>query len=406
MGIVIRRATLRGESGPKDVKIEGDRIVEIGDRIHGSAEREIDATGRLVTPGLVNPHLHLDKVLTGHLVNPSNTLEEALKANRDYLTKYSVDEVKNRVRGVLESAILHGTTALRAFVDVDKACGVSAVQAMLDMKREYREAIDLQITPFVYDYRVKGNEELLIKAAEMGSDVIGGVVFLLDNGMSEEECKDYVDRTFSIAKRFDLDVHMLVDDQEDPNSHLLEYYAIKTIREGFQGRTTASHAEGLSVVNDIYASKVISLVKSAGMSICANGHVNLGRDDIVLSRGNTRVREFMEAGVNVTSGQDDVDDFYYPFGIPDMLEIAFMASHLARLITPEGLEIALDMVTINGAKALRLKDYGLRVGAKADLVVLNAPTVRDALRLRPDRVVIKNGRVVAESRMEQKLFLR
>ncbi len=406
MGIVIRKGVLRGETRPKDIRIDGDRIVEIADRVSAIDLKEIEADGKLIIPGLVNPHLHLDKVLTGHLVKPSRTLEEALKANRDYLTNYSVYEVKSRVRGVLESAILHGTTALRAFVDVDKVCGVSGVQAILDLKKEYIASIDLQITPFVYDYRVKGSEELLVKAAEMGSDVIGGVIFLLENGMSEEECRNYVDRTFSIAKRFDLDVHMLVDDQEDPNSHLLEYYANKTIREGFQGRTTASHAEALSVVNDIYASKVIKLVKSAGMSICANGHVNLGRDDIVLSRGNTRVREFMDAGVNVTTGQDDVDDFYYPFGIPDMLEVAFMASHLARLITPEGLDATLDMVTINAAKALRLKDYGLRVGAKANLVVLDARTVRDALRLRPGRTVIKNGRVVAESRMDQKLFLR
>lgn len=398
---LIRSARIRENTSLKDISIEGERIAAIEDRVRGGADSEINAEGNLVTSGLVNPHLHLDKVLTGDLVEPSLTLEEAIRANIDYYSKYNKEEIKSRGRKAIETAILYGTTAVRAFVDVDRRCGLKGVEAMLELKNDCEKAIDIQVTPFIRDYREKEDEELLIKAMKMKCDVVGGQVFLLSNGMPEEQCREYIDKTFEIAKQFKVDIHVLVDDQEDPNSHLLEYTAVKTIQDKYQGHVTASHAEALSVANDVYADKVVRLAKNADMSICANGHVNLGREDIVLTRGNTRVEEFLRAGVNVTCGQDDINDFYYPFGKGDMLEVAFLASHIARLTSPSGLEIAYNMVTTNAAKAIGLNDYGLRVGAKADLVILGVNSIKDALRLQPDRTVIKNGNLVARTRTER-----
>jgi cytosine deaminase len=182
------------------------------------------------------------------------------------------------------------------------------------------------------------------------------------------------------------------------------------MREGFHGRVAASHCGAMAAYNDVYAAKVIDMIATAGVTISVNAHINLvcsaRIDREPRRRGIARVKEMLARGVNVISSQDDVDDPYYPFGKPDQLEVALMMAHTAQLTLPHELEQVMDMVTVNAARAARLADYGITPGNKADLVVVGAPTVREALRLQPHRThVIKNGIEVARSEVKEELLI-
>jgi len=201
---------------------------------------------------------------------------------------------------------------------------------------------------------------------------------------------------------------MLVDDTDDPNSRSLEYLAWKTLREGFHGRVTASHCGAMAAYNDVYAAKVIDMVARAGITISVNAHINLvcsGRiDREPKRRGIARVKELLARGVNVVSAQDDVNDPYYPFGKPDQLEVALLMAHTAQLTQPHELEQVWDMVTDNAARAARLDGYGIAPGRRADLVVIDAPSVHEALRTQPPRRhVINDGHEVARATLLREL---
>ena len=202
---------------------------------------------------------------------------------------------------------------------------------------------------------------------------------------------------------------MLVDDTDDPNSRSLEYLAVKTMREGFQGRVAASHCGAMGSYNDVYAAKIVDMVATAGITISVNAHINLvcsaRIDREPRRRGIARVKELLARGANVVSSQDDVNDPYYPFGKPDPLECASMMAHVAQLTLPHELEQVMDMITVNSARAARVADYGIAPGKRADLVVVGAPSLHEALRLQPPRLhVFKAGREVARSSITQQLL--
>lgn len=403
MDIVIRNARLRGEYQLQDVGVEGDRIVAVGVDIGGNADREIDAGGNLVTPGLVNAHLHLDKCMLGDVMvaNESQTLQEAIRITWDHKRQYTPTEIADRAGPVVRSAIAHGTTALRGFADVDTIGGLTPVEGLLELKRRWSNDIYFEVVAFPQEgiLRDPGCDALMGQAMELGADIVGGLPWY---ERTDREMQDHVDFCMELAERFDKDVHMLVDDTDDPNSRSLEYLAVRTADVGWGGRVTASHCGALASYDHTYAQKVIGLVAEAGITICSNSQISLvmdGRNDRgLVRRGTTRVKELLEAGVNVITAQDDVNDPYYPFGKPDQVEVAHHMAHVGHLTYPSELEVVFDMITTNAAKAMRLRDYGIYEGAAADLVGLGASTVRDVLRLQPPRpFVISGGRVVSES---------
>jgi cytosine deaminase len=245
------------------------------------------------------------------------------------------------------------------------------------------------------------------EAMELGCDVVGGMPWFerLDAHMQE-----HVDFCFDLAKRTDTDIHFLADDTDDPTSRTLEYLAVRTLEEGYGGRVAASHCGALAAYDDNHAEKVINLVAEAGVTIVSNAHISLvldGRNDRgLIRRGITRVRELLDAGVNVHAAQDDVNDPYYPFGKPDQLEVAQYAAHTAQLTYVPELETVMDMVTVNGARTMRLEGYGVEPGCRADLVLVDATSVHEALRMIPPRrLVFYGGRLLAESRLETALHL-
>jgi cytosine/creatinine deaminase len=403
MDLVIRNAHLRGQQGAVDIAVTGHQIEAIGPQLGGRADHEIDAGGRLVSPGLLNLHLHADKSLLGEVMRPniSGTLPEAIEITNEFKRAYVPEEVARRAGRVLETGVQNGTTFFRLFADVGTIGGLRAAEGLFLARERVKGLCRVQVVAFPQEgiLRDPGAADLLEEAITQGADLVGGLPWY---EYTDADAREHIDICFQLAKRHDRDIHMLVDDTDDPNSRSLEYLAWKTMREGFQGRVTASHCGAMAAYNDVYAAKVIDMVAAAGITISVNAHINLvcsGRiDREPRRRGIARVKELLARGVNVISAQDDVNDPYYPFGKPDQLEVAVMMAHTAQLTRPHELEQVFDMVTVNAARAARLGDYGIAPGRRADLVVIDAPSVHEALRLQPPRRhVIENGREVARA---------
>jgi cytosine/creatinine deaminase len=409
MSIVIRQATIRGKEGLWDVAIHHDRIEHVERNLpKQDGEETIQADGHLLSPGFVNPHIHLDKTLLGEIMRPNQSFsfQEALEITWEHKRTYELDEVVDRALRVVKMAVENGTTCLRAFADVDTIGGLKPVEALLELKKRCQHFIDIEVCAFPQEAIIRdpGTYNLLVQAMEMGADVIGGLPWF---EMTDEDAKEHIDLVFEIAKKYDVDIHMLIDDTDDANSRSLEALAVKTLRENYQGRVSASHCGALAAYNQTYAAKVIDLVKAADIHIVSNPHISLvlagRRDQEPVRRGITRVKQLLEAGVNVCSGQDDVNDPYYPFGRASQMEVALFMAHTAHLTFPHEIEKVFDMITINAARAMRLQDYGIEPGNKADLVLLPAKDAAGALRQQvPPLYVIKNGKIRATNQLVRK----
>ncbi|HZS01478.1 MAG TPA: amidohydrolase family protein [Chloroflexota bacterium] len=410
MDLVIRNARVRGRPEPVDVGISGERVEAVAPRLSATAAREIDAGGRLVSPAFVNLHLHADKSLLGEVMRPnlSGTLPEAIEITNDFKRNYDPQEVAQRAGRVVEAGIRNGTTFFRLFADVGTIGGVRPAEGLLLVRERYRDLAEIQVVAFPQEGLIRdpGAEALIEQALDLGCDVVGGLPWY---EYTDDEARQHVDICFRIAEKYGRDIHMLVDDTDDPNSRSLEYLALKTMRMGYQGRVAASHCGAMAGYNDVYAAKVIGMVAEAGITISVNAQINLvcsaRLDREPRRRGTARVKELLAAGVNVVSSQDDVNDPYYPFGKPDQLEVALFMAHTAQLTLPHELETVWDMVTVNAARAARLQGYGLEPGCWADLVVIDAPSVHEALRLQPPRRhVFRRGREVARTSVASELL--
>jgi cytosine deaminase len=409
MKFIIRNARIRGESRPLDIAIDGERIAAVAAGLPGAGAQEIDAGGSLVLPGLFNLHFHADKCLLGAIMRPnlSGTLPEAIEITNEFKRKYDPAEVADRAVRALEIGVKNGTTFFRLFADVGTIGGLRAARGLLLARERMAKYCTVQVVSFPQEGIVRdpGAAELMEEAVREGCDIVGGLPWY---EYTDEEARRHIDVCFEIAKRHDRDIHMLVDDTDDANSRSLEYLALKTMREGFQGRVAASHCGAMAAYNDVYAAKVVDMVATAGVTISVNAHINLvcsaRIDREPKRRGIARVKELLARGANVITSQDDVNDPYYPFGKPDPLECAAMIAHVAQLTLPHELEQAVDMITVNSARAARVSDYGIKAGARADLVVVGASSVHEALRMQPPRRhVFRGGREVARATLTQEL---
>ena len=410
MSLVIRNARVRGQKQNVDIAIDGKKISAVGPKLPAHAPREIDARGNLVLSGLFNLHYHADKCLLGEIMRPnvSGTLPEAIEITNDFKRKYDPAEVAGRAVRTIEQGVINGTTFFRLFCDVGTIGGLQAARGLLLARDKMKKYGRIQVVAFPQEGIVRdpGAAELMEEAIKEGCDVVGGLPWY---EYTDEDARQHIDICFAMAKKHDLDIHMLVDDTDDPNSRSLEYLALKTMRDGFIGRVTASHCGAMAGYNDFYAAKVVDMVATAGITISVNAHINLvcsaRLDREPKRRGTARVKELLARGVNVVTSQDDVNDPYYPFGKPDPLECAVMLAHVAQLTLPHELEQVMDMITVNAARAARVSNYGIAPGMSADLVVVDAPSVHEALRLQPPRLyVFKDGREVARSTMSQELL--
>jgi cytosine deaminase len=405
--LVIRGARIEGREELVDIAIAGERIAAVGADLE--AERELDAGGRLVSPAFVQPHIHLDKVLTGPLLGPnrSGTLAEAISLSHAVKRAATADEVRARAGTVIRSAVIAGTTALRSHVDVDTIGGLTGLQGVAAARDDHADLCSVQLVAFPQEgiWRDPGTDELMAEAMRAGADVVGGMPHW---EVDHDAARRHIAFCLDLAEEFDADVDMHVDETDDGRWRSFEILVEEADRRGWGPRTTAGHVCAMAAWEDDYAAAVIARAAAAGVMVATNPPTNLmlqGREDSEpRRRGIPRVKELLAAGVTLGAGQDCVDDAFYPFGTADPLQVALIVAHAAQLGTPSEIAVALRMVTTDAARLLRLPDHGLHPGARADLVVIDAETARDALREQsPRRWVLRGGRVVAETVREQRL---
>jgi cytosine deaminase len=288
-------------------------------------------------------------------------------------------------------------------VDIGTIGGLTPLHGLQLARDQAAHICDVEIVAFPQEgiIRDPGADRLMEEAMELGADVVGGLPWY---EYSDDDARQHIDFCFELARRFNKDIHMLVDDTDNPNSRSLEYLAIATMRNGYEGRVSASHCGALAAYDDTHASKVIDMVREAGITIVTNPHISLmlaGRyDHEPKRRGITRIRELLEAGVNLASGQDDVADPYYPFGKPDQLEVASMVCHAAHFNQSHEIENSISMISENAARCMNVRDYGIKPGDRADLVVLPVEDLVTAVRLQPPRtVVLFKGEPVVTSQL-------
>ncbi|MEZ5668619.1 MAG: amidohydrolase family protein [Alphaproteobacteria bacterium] len=402
MDLILRNANLSDGRAGRDVGIQGGRIAAIEPHLDVEAADEIDATGCLVSPPFVDAHFHMDATLTLGMPrrNKSGTLLEGIALWGELKPHLTVEAVAERALDYCRLAVSQGLLAIRTHVDVcdDR---LIAVEALLEVRRKVAPFIDLQLVAFPQDglYRSPDAEANLVRALDMGVDVVGGIPHF---ERTMEDGRRSVARLCEIAAERGLLVDMHCDETDDPNSRHIETLAYETQRLGLQGRANGSHLTSMHSMDNYYVSKLIPLMAEAQVSAIANPLINItiqGRHDTYPKRrGMTRVPELMAAGVTVGFGQDCCMDPWYSLGNADMLSVAHMGLHVGQMTAVDEMDACFDAVTVNPAKIMHLDDYGLAPGKAADLVLLQAESRFHALRRNPARLaVIRRGRIVART---------
>ncbi|HEY2687596.1 MAG TPA: cytosine deaminase [Streptosporangiaceae bacterium] len=403
--LILRNARLAGQDTLTDLGVADGRIVAVTDG--ADAAETMDLAGRLVTPPLVEPHIHLDAVLTVGQPRPneSGSLFEAIAVWADRVKDLTYEDVQSRVRQVLRWQFASGVQHVRSHVDV---CDpeLRALRALVDLREEVRGMIDLQLVAFpqLGILGFDGGRELMRKAVEIGADVVGGIPHY---ELTREDGVESVKFAMALADEHGLRVDIHCDETDDEHSRFVEVMAAETIRRGMSGRVTASHTTAMHSYNNAYAYRLISNIARAGLHMVTNPLDNAvlqGRFDTgPIRRGHTRVKQLQAAGINVCVGHDSVMDPWYPLGYGDPLQAAFVLVHLGQMSGVAELRRLIEMITVNPAAALGLPDYGLRPGGPADLVVFDAPSEADALRLvAPRTLVLRGGQVVARATPAQR----
>jgi cytosine/creatinine deaminase len=387
-----------------DICIQDGRIAAIEAGITHSGLRAIDMQGRVVLPGFVDAHTHLDKALTlSQARNNSGTLLEAIEVMGALQQGFTRQAVLERAREMAHKFVAAGTTALRTHVDVKPGLGVAGVEALLELRDELRPILDLQLVVLattITGARGAATRELVKAALAMGVDVVGGCPII------DGDPTAHIDAVFELAERYGVPIDLHVDESDSAADFCLPYLAERTKVLGYQGRVIAGHCCSLAAVGHNDARRTIEAVREAGITIVTLPSANMylqGRGDTgMVRRGLTRVRELMAAGVPVCCGSDNVQDPFNPFGRGDPLQIANLFAHLAHLGSPVEQAQAIDAITSVPAAALGISDYGLHAGAWADLVVLETTSPSTLLAEVPvRRYVFKRGSIVAETRVEQ-----
>ncbi|AAY80429.1 amidohydrolase family protein [Sulfolobus acidocaldarius] len=379
-----------------DIKIDGDKITCIG-----NCEREedvLEANGKLVLPPYLNMHFHLDSVFT-KAENQSGTLWEGIKIWKKLKQELTEEQVYKNAVTAVKLMVAFGTLWLRTHVDITEK-SFRLLRALLKVKEDVKELMDIQITAFPQDgiFTDKGNEELMYKALSEGADNVG---LIPHNELTREDGVRSIKFALELGKRYNRDIDGHIDETDDPNSRFLEVLAKETLENGWVGRVAAGHVTAMHSWDNAYRYRILPHVANAGISVIPNPLINAvlqGRlDTYPKRRGMAPIKEMLNFGVNVALGYDCMMDPWYPLGSGNMLQALFMAIHLDQLTGYEELRRSIYLITYNGAKALRIKNYGICVGCEANLIVTASNNVVDLIRfIDPPSYVIRKGKIVAE----------
>ena len=409
--LILRQCRLLGRLEERvDIAIENNRIVAIEPQLPQGTNREIHVNGKLVSPPFVESHIHLDSALTAGEPrwNESGTLFEGIEIWRDRKQSLTLDDVQSRAIAALKLMAGQGTLFVRSHADVSEST-LTALKGLLAVKAQVKDWMNLQIVAFPQDglYGSPQNVELMEEALRLGADVVGGIPHY---ELTREDGVRSVQAIFELAQRYDRLIDIHCDEIDDDQSRFLEVMAACAIRHDYGSRTTASHTTAFGSYNDAYALKLMGILQRAQLNFIANPLINItlqGRTDTYPKRrGVTRVKELWQKGLNVSLGNDCIQDPWYSLGTGNLLDVASMAVHVCQMTGMGEIAACYDMVTNHGAQTLNLgEDYGIAVGRPANLIVLDATGPYDAIRRQATvELVIAQGQILAETAPKETIW--
>ena len=391
-----------------EMMVEDGKITEIGTNLP-KCEEEIDLHGKLVLPPYVDPHLHLDYVYTlselGEEGAGSGTLFEAIELWPKFKETLTVESVKRLAMKGIKDEVSQGVQHIRTHIDVTDP-NFTALKAMLEMKEDLKDIVDIQIVSFPQQgmYTYKGGVDLVEEALKMGADVVGGIPhYEPAREFGEKSVHDIV----RLGLKYDKMIDVHCDETDDTHSRFLELLNALVLLEDYGSRTTASHTCSFGSADNSYAYRMLDLFKKSKLNFIScpteNAYLQGRQDTYPKRRGLTRVKEFIESGINVAFAQDSINDPWYPMGNGNMMNILDNGIHLAQIMSPEEIETDFDLITYNGARCLNIQNsYGLDVGKQASFIVLNESTVYEAIRKRVDVLAsVRNGNFLFRKREQE-----
>jgi cytosine deaminase len=390
---------LKGKSTLVQILTDNNIIVEISPFIETpSTIPEIDLKGFLVSPPYVEPHIHLDYVFTAQKDNFQNktaTLFEGIQCWSEAKSSLTISEIKSRALKALKQQILYGVQYVRTHIDITDP-NFTALKALLEIKEELKNIVTIQIVAFPQEgiYSYKNGDKLLEEALKMGADCVGGIPHY---ELAREIGEKSIHKIVELATKYNklIDVHC--DETDDSQSRFLELLNALVYLEGIGKYTTASHTCSFGSADNSYAFRLMQQLKKSNINFvsCPTENIYLqGRQDTYPKRrGLTRVKELYRAGINVCFAQDSILDPWYPLGNGNLMNILDHGIHISQLMTTNDINNALDLITINGAKALNIDDsYGIKCGNNANFIVLDAKNEFDAICNRASVIAsIRNG---------------
>ena len=401
--MVLRQCRLLGHADPVDIAIQQGTIQAIAPRLEVLAHQELSVQDKLVSPPFVESHIHLDSALTvgEPRWNQSGTLFEGIEIWRDRKQSLTLEDVKQRATETLKRLAQQGTLFVRSHADVSEA-SLTALKALLEVREAVKDWITLQVVAFPQDgiFGNPGNDALIEEAMALGADVVGGIPHY---ELTREDGVQSVHRIFDLAQQYGRLIDIHCDEIDDDQSRFLEVVAACALRSGLGDRVTASHTTAFASYNNAYAFKLMGLLERAQINFIANPLINItlqGRTDTYPKRrGITRVKELWQRGLNVSLGNDCVQDPWYNLGTGSMLTVAAMAVHACQMTGQAEIDACYAMATHHGAKTLKVEDqYGIEVGKPANLIVLDADSPYDAIRRCATVThVISRGKLLAQT---------
>ena len=406
--MLVKNIHINGREGLWQIAIEDGKIARILPN-----EEQIDFSGDIldgeqgiVYPPFVEPHIHLDATQTAGQPNwnQSGTLFEGIERWAERKSLLSHEDVKSRAWKTLKWQIANGVQHVRTHVDVSDPT-LTALKAMLEVKREVAPWVDLQIVAFPQEgiLSYPNGEALLDQAMAMGADVVGGIPHF---EFTREYGVESMHIAFNIARKYNKQIDIHCDEIDDEQSRFVETVAALALKYEMGDKVTASHTTAMHSYNNAYASRLFRLLKLSKIHFVANPLVNIhlqGRfDTYPKRRGVTRVKEMLKNKINVCFGHDDVFDPWYPLGTANMLQVLHMGLHVCQLMGYGQINDGLKLVTENSAKALGLQGYGVEEGNAANFIILPAESGFDAVRRQvPTRYSIRHGKVIAETKLAE-----
>ncbi|WP_209121261.1 amidohydrolase family protein [Alkalihalobacillus sp. BA299] len=379
-----------------DVGVQNGRITYLskaGEQVP-QAKQTIKADGRVLLPGLVEPHIHLDKAyLLDQMKEDATTLDEAIQLTGDLKKGFTKEDIKQRSIKVLEKCISYGVTHLRCHVEVDPIVELKGLEVLLELKEQYRERIDIQLVTFPQEgiFQQKGTAELMEESLIIGADVVGGIPYNDPNPIG------HLDFVFQLAHKYNKPLDFHVDFSDDPQQLAIKDIINRTLTYGFQGRVSVGHLTSLGSVPYNLAQQIAADIAKANIHVMSLPATDLflnGRGDKErMRRGVTPVKLLLEEGVNVIVGTNNIQNPFTPFGTGDPLDVALLLAHVAQMGTYRDSETLIDMTTVHAARALGIPSHTIALNHQADLVLFDTTNPRNVLLERPQRLGVWKGGV-------------